>query len=279
MQRRTIRSGLVAGVMLFSTVLAGPANANHPVIVEGNCFGDGSGMTATGLQRTVVPPGTCGDHDGDGRIGRSEDDDGDNTFGTINAAVDSVAHNGRVVIVASGTFPEQVTLQPVERASLTLEAARGVDANIDAVVQGEAGGAERSSVPGIIIDGCGDCRVVVRNITTRNWTEGIRVKGMSHAVLENINADGNLNFGIRVRGGSQVVVEKSSVTATGHRKDANGAGEANPGTGIKFTKNARGLVTKTIVSGSEAAGIDVHRRRVDRVSLRLFDNNPNRILR
>ena len=43
--------------------------ANHPVIVEGNCLGDGT------AQRTIVPPGTCGDYDGDGRIGTAEDSD------------------------------------------------------------------------------------------------------------------------------------------------------------------------------------------------------------
>lgn len=279
MQRHTTMAALVASLLVFGTLLAAPASANHPVLVEGNCFGRGSGETATGLQRMVVAPGTCGDYDGDGRIGESEDADGDNNFGTINAAVEAVAHNGRVVIVASGVFPESVVLRPVEQASLTLEASPGVDANIDAVVQGEPGGEERIQGPGILIDGCDDCRVAVRGITTRNWTDGIRVTRRSHVLLEDVNADNNLNFGIRVRGRSRVVIDDASVSGTGYRKGAAGAGEPNPGIGIKFTRYASGLISHTTVTGSEAAGIDVRQRRVNRVDLRLFDNNPNRKLR
>lgn len=279
MHARRLTTGFFATLMMIGTLLVGPASANHPVLVEGNCFGRGSGMNATGLQRGVVPPGTCGDYDGDGRIGESEDADGDNNFGTINAAVESVAHNGRVLVVSSGTFPETVVLRPVERGSLTLEASRGVDANIDAVVQGQPGGDERSRAPGILIDGCADCRVVVRHITTRNWTDGVRVRGASRAALENVTAENNLNFGFRVRGTSRVLIEDSSVTGTGYRKGGDGAGEARPGTGIKFTKHTQGLISHTTVSGSEAAGIDVRKKKVNRVALRLFDNNPNRVLR
>ena len=279
MRHRMTTAGLITSLVLASTLLAAPAGANHPVHVEGNCFGRGSGATATGLQTSAVPPGTCGDHDSDGRLGEAEDDDGDNTFGTITAAVESVAHNGRVLIVSSGTFPETVVLRPVEQASVTLEASPGVDANIDAVVQGQAGGDTRKTSPGVIIDGCAECRVVVRNITTRNWTDGIRVRGHSRALLDSVNAEGNLNFGIRVRGRSQVLIENTTVSGTGYRKDATGAGEARPGTGIKFTKRTGGLIRHTTVTGSEAAGIDVHQRRVNRVALTLFDNNPNRKLR
>lgn len=279
MRHRMTTAGLISSLVLASMLLAAPASANHPVQVEGNCFGRGSGMTATGLQSGVVPPGACGDHDGDGRIGEAEDDDGDNTFGTITAAVESVAHNGRVLIVSSGTFPETVVLQPVEQGSVTLEASPSVDANIDAVVQGQVGGETRATSPGIVINGCAECRVIVRNVTVRNWTDGIRVRGHSRALLDDVTAEGNLNFGIRVRGRSRVVVDDSTVNGTGYRKDANGAGEARPGTGIKFTRHAGGVISHTTVTGSEAAGIDVHQRRVNRVALTLFDNSPNRKLR
>lgn len=141
---------LAAGTL----VTAAPASANHPVQVEGNCFGPGSGMAATGLQTSPVPPNSCGDYDGDGNIGAAEDGDGDNNYGTISAALDAVGQNGRVTIVTSGAFPEVVRLNPVDGANVSLVAAPGVDANIDAVVQGNAGSGDRQNAPGIIIDGC-----------------------------------------------------------------------------------------------------------------------------
>ena len=150
-------------------VLASPASANHPVFVEGNCFGPGAGATATGLQQSPVPAGTCGDYDGDRRIGAAENEDGDNSYGTIRAAA-AVANNGLVTVVANGTFPEVVRLKPTNGANITLQAAPGVQANIDAVVQGQPNGEFRANRPGIIVDGCDDCRVTVRNVVTRNWT-------------------------------------------------------------------------------------------------------------
>lgn len=173
-----------ATASVVGLAMVGPAWANHPVFVEGNCFGPGAGMAATGLQTSPVPAGTCADYDGDGNIGEAEDDDGDNNYGTIGAAVEAVANNGRVTVVANGTFPETVMLAPTEGANLTLEAAPGVDANIDAVVQGDPGSADRQAAPGIVIDGDHDTRVTVRNLMTRNWTDGVLVKGYSHAALD-----------------------------------------------------------------------------------------------
>ncbi|HWT02475.1 MAG TPA: hypothetical protein VN256_19640, partial [Pyrinomonadaceae bacterium] len=57
--------------------------ANHPVLVEGNCDEPAPGTTII-----TGPAGTCGDYDGDGRIGTAEDTDGaDRIFGTLNAAL------------------------------------------------------------------------------------------------------------------------------------------------------------------------------------------------
>src|ERR1051325_7377766 len=53
----------------------------HTVLVEGNCDSPVPGTT-------LVASGTCGDYDGDGRIGTAEDTDGaDRIFGTINAGL------------------------------------------------------------------------------------------------------------------------------------------------------------------------------------------------
>ena len=57
---------IAAGFLLA----AATAWANHPVFVEGNCMVPPFGFHNSG----VVPVGgTCGDFDGDGRIGTAED--------------------------------------------------------------------------------------------------------------------------------------------------------------------------------------------------------------
>jgi len=260
-------------------VIAPPAWANHPVFVEGNCFGPGMGDTATGLRQSPVEPGTCGDYDGDGRIGMAEDNDGDNNFGTINAALTAVAQNGRVTIVANGTYGEVVTINPVQRANVTLEAAPGVSANIDAVVQGDPGSTARQQSPGIIVDGCRRCRVTVRNIVTRNWTDGVQARGFSHLHLDQVISENNLNYGIRARNRSKVSISDSQVNASGFRKNTAGVGEPNPGIGVEFTDHSRGSIVESSITGSARAGINVEsqawRMPLEVRDVQLFDNNPN----
>src|SRR6185436_12182254 len=115
-KRKTLRIAtlFVAAMAFFGAALLVGSNnavANHPVLVEGNCDSPVPGTT-------LVSPGTCGDYDGDGRIGTAEDTDGaDRIFGTINAAMGpgtgaaagtGANHNGLVKIVASGRFAESV---------------------------------------------------------------------------------------------------------------------------------------------------------------------------
>lgn len=241
--RITIKGVLVAtaAASMVSLGLAAPALANHPVFVEGNCFGP-----AAGLQRGTVHTGTCGDYDGDGKIGTAEDADGDNNYGTIGAAVTAVANNGKVTIVANGTFPETVTLAPAAGANITLEGAPGVDANIDAVVQGDPGNAGRQMAPGIIINGADDTRVTVRNVMTRNWTEGVLVKGQSHATLDQVRAENNLTYGILVRESAKVAISDADISASGFRKNAAGVSTPKPGIGIEFEDNATGSIWKVL---------------------------------
>lgn len=259
-------------IVAMGALGAAGAYANHPVLVEGNCFGPGQGATATGLQ--TVPPvaGTCGDYDGDGLIGTDEDNDGDNNFGSIGAALAAVAQNGRVTIVTSGTFAEGVTINPMDGGNVTLEAAPGVDANIDAVVQGNAGSGARQGAPGIVIDGCASCRVTVRNVMTRNWTEGVRIVGHSHATLDAVRAENNLKFGIRATYRARVAISDSDINATGFRKGGAGVGTPHPGIGIAFQGGAKGSIYNTSVTGSFAQGI-VGRVKVKDVQT--FDNGDD----
>jgi hypothetical protein len=226
-----------------------------------------------------VEPGTCGDHDGDGLIGHAEDEDLDNNFGTIGAALAAVADNGTVTVVEDGTYPEAVRLRPVEGASVTLQGAEGVTATIDAVVQGQAGNAERADQPGVYIKGCGACRVTMRNVTVRNFARGVTVHGASRVLLDRVRADGNLHFGIKVVDQARVAVRGAVVTANGFRKDSAGVAEARPGTGIFIARNAGASIVSSTVSSNRAAGIKARREDVTIRRTQVFGNDPNYALR
>ena len=272
--RLPLAVGAVTAAVLGLTV--SPALANHPVFVEGNCFGPGAGAAATGLRTSPVPAGTCGDVDGDGRIGAAEDADGDNSYGTIMAAVNAVANNGKVTVVANGTYPEVVTLAPTNSASMTLEAAPGVDANIDAVVQGQAGNGPRQASPGIIINGDDTSRVTVRNIMTRNWTAGIEVRGVSHATIDDVRAESNVTYGINVLDRAKVAISGSDINASGVRRGATGPTAPDPGAGIEFEGTSRGDVYDTSITGSRGAGLAVEDSAQVKVrDVQSFDNRPN----
>jgi hypothetical protein len=274
-------AGLGAALALLLTLAgAAPAAANHPVMVEGNCD---SPMPGT----TMVTPGSCGDFDGDGRIGTAEDEDGpDRIFGTITAALGAgmfgmtatgANQNGRVVIVTSGRFPEQVMITAAN-GNVILEAAPGVDANIDAVVQGIDGNAARQGQSGIIINAPANRYVTVRNVTVRNWATGIEVKGASRATLEDVRLDSNVAYGILAGDTARLVVANSQVNASGLRTAPMVDNMARPGIGIGFEGQSSGLVAFTTVTGSVAAGIanaTGHAGAVTVQNVVLFDNNPN----
>ena len=273
--RRTIGSALILVLLAATMLLASPALANHPVVVEGNCFGPGTGATATGLRKSPVEPGSCGDYDGDGLIGAAEDNDMDNQFGTITAAVAAVAHNGTVTIVEDGTFPEAVRLAPRKGASLTLVAAPGVSAIIDAVVQGEAGNADRAAQFGVIVSGCARCRITLRNVTTRNFAKGVVVRGPTRALLDRVRAEGNLDHGILAIDTARVSIRNAAVNATGFRKDANGVAVTKRGTGVRVAERAALSIADSTVANNRGTGISARRYRIQILRTQVFGNRPN----
>jgi pectin methylesterase-like acyl-CoA thioesterase len=189
---------------------------NHPVLVEGN------GLNPPAGNPGPVLPGTCGDYDGDTRIGTAEDLDGDRVFGTLTAALGGgtgANQNGSVIIVTSGVFAEVVTITAVN-GNVTLEAAPGVEADIDAVLQGDPGSGGRQNAPGIIVDAPDDRRVIIRNVRSRNWTTGIQVRGRSHVTIESVRVENNTNWGIHLLDEAQGTTSESEVSATGHRVGA-----------------------------------------------------------
>lgn len=271
---------LVIGTLLLLTGGTVSVLANHPVLVEGNCNNPPAGNPGP------VTAGTCGDYDGDGRIGTAEDNDGDRVFGTINAAngAAGINNNGTITIVTSGTFPEIVRIT----GNVTLQAAPGVDANLDAVLQGDPGSGARQNSPGIIVNSPANRYVVIRNILSKNWTSGIQINGDSRVAIESSRFENNVNYGIEVTGNARVTIAKSEVHATGFRLNpATGdfptVARPMPGKGIEFADNSSGTVFFTTVSGSFAAGISDQtgngngngNGNVCAYLVNVFDNSPN----
>lgn len=265
---------IVAGWLVVS---AGQAEANHPVLVEGNCLNPPAGNPGP------VTPGTCGDYDGDGNIGTAEDNDGDRVFGTINAALNDATtganQNGSVTIVTSGVFAEQVTITAAN-GNVTLEAAPGVEANVDAVLQGDPGTTDRQNQPGIVVDAPFDRHVSIRNIMSRNWTSGFLIRGGSRVTLDGVTAENNTDYGVEVRGRARVAISNSSVQATGRRVSPAGdfprANDPDPGKGIEYEGRSSGTVCFSTVTGSFDAGIS-ERGRADVIvsHVNVFDNRPD----
>ena len=259
--RRWLPCMLMLSVIGLALMNGSSVSANHPVLVEGNCDSPVPGTT-------LVEKGTCGDFDGDGRIGTAEDTDGaDRIFGTLNAAVGPGTGasagtggnlNGRVIIVTSGRFAETLVLTPAGAAAsgnLEIEAAPGVEANIDAVLQGDPAGnntARQNSV-GIFIDWPPSGTVTLRNLTIRNYLEGVRATNNSRVYLDNCRVQHNRDYGLRAVGGARLTVNNSQITSTGRRVPV--SGPATPGHGISFEFLSGGLVANSVIANSVGAAL------------------------
>lgn len=255
--RRLLPFAATAIILGLAVWGAPPTSANHPVLVEGNCDSPVPGTT-------LVTSGTCGDYDGDTRIGTAEDTDGaDRIFGTLNAAIGpgtgaaagtGANFNGRVIIVASGRFPELINFST--GSHLQIEAAPGVEANIDAVLQGDPAGGNnvRQESIGLTVNIDSGASVILRNLTIRNFKTGMRVTGAGRILVDDCRFDNNLDYGIQVLGTTGLVVETSRITGTGRR-----VGTANNttllGHGINVGDAAGAVINKSIIINSKGAGI------------------------
>ncbi len=261
--RRLLLPGVLTLLAIAITILTGGnVSANHPVLVEGNCD---SPMPGT----TLVTPGTCGDFDGDGRIGTAEDTDGaDRIFGTINAALGpgtgaaagtGANFNGRVLIVASGRFAEQVSISSPTTGNVQLEAAPGVDADIDAVLQGDPAGGNitRQNGIGILVDMPGNGTVTLRNLTVRNFQVGLQSQNKSRINIDNCRFDNNRDFGLRALLTSRLTINDTKITSTGFRVGAGVINTPSPntGNGIQFEASSGGYISNTVIANSFGAAI------------------------
>jgi Right handed beta helix region len=284
---RAARLGAFA--LLAATLFVGAAfwgapatSANHPVLVEGNCDSPVPGTvnvpTVPGVGGSTSG-GICGDFDGDGRIGTAEDTDGaDRIFGTINAALGpgtgaaagtGANQNGRITIVESGRFSEIIYIGQnitgpggpgiAVPGNVTLEAAPGVSAVIDAVFQGDPVGGnnsrQNSTGISIVYQSNGGSRVVVlRNLTIRNFNIGVFITNNSRVHIDDCNLENNFTHGIRVSGTSRVMVTNTQVTATGFRVGTV-APEVNGGQGLAVEQSAQVRIANSDFTHNGGFGI------------------------
>jgi parallel beta-helix repeat protein len=261
--RFTFLACLMLALAFFATSWnTSDVSANHPVLVEGEQ-----------------------DFDGDGLLGADENNDSasDQVFGTINAALAGTNaganQNGVVVVVTSGRFLESVTITGAN-GNVTLEAAPGVSAMVEAVRAGDANNGMRQTLPGIVVNSPANRIVTVRNMVSRNWTDGIQVMGASRAIIDSCRVENNTNFGIHVLGSAKVTVSNSTIASSGFRSGAAPANNnPNPGIGIGFEGSSTGTVAFSTISGSTMAGISnkssAGNKAVGVLSVNAFDNNPN----
>ncbi len=257
---------LITGAGIWTKTLV---SANHPVLVEGE-----------------------EDFDRDGNLGVAEDTDGDDRiFGTITAALAAANgganQNGRITIVTSGRFHEQLNITNAN-GNTTIEAAPGVEATIDAVGTGTRAlqfpgstNALRQGLPGIVINSPANRYVTLRNLVVRNWLTGIQVSGSSRVTMDNVRLEGNVNHGIFVTDDSRVLIAHSVVSSTGYRVGATGdfpgTSTPAPGNGITFDKTSRGVVSDTILTGNFGFGLffSTSPVLVDTENVTTFDNGNN----
>jgi parallel beta helix pectate lyase-like protein len=265
-QRWMAFSATMIGAFLFMSLFVGNnVSANHPVLVEGNCDSPVPGTTL------VTVAGTCGDYDGDGRIGTAEDTDGaDRIFGTLRAALGpgtgaaagtGANHNGTITIVASGRFAETLFIGNqgfvagegvANPGNVTIQAAPGVEAALDAVLQGDpaGGNATRQNGDGIdIYYNSSGGKVVLRNLTIRNYSWGIYATLNSRVTVDNCRFENNLNYGIQAVSSAQVFVIGSRFASTGFRIGGPST-VASPGHAISYEGAASGEVAQTQITGS-----------------------------
>ncbi|HEX8162412.1 MAG TPA: right-handed parallel beta-helix repeat-containing protein [Pyrinomonadaceae bacterium] len=277
----------VALTLLVGTSLWGgvKVSANHPVLLEGNCDSPVPGTTI------VNTPGTCGDFDGDGRIGTAEDTDGaDRIFGTLTAALGpgtgaaagtGANNNGTILIVTSGRFSEAPIAigNPVTGFSngvanpgnVTIEAAPGVIANIDAVLQGDpvGGNTDRQQRAAFQVNypsASADRAVTFRNLSFRNWQEAIGIPGYGNVLIDNCRFENNLGAGVNINGFANVVVARSQFQANG-RRVGGPASAPSPGDGIAVNGNPNVRIFETTFTMNAGAGIRNNTGVAGKVSL------------
>jgi hypothetical protein len=145
---------------------------------------------------------------------------------------------------------------------VTIQAAPGVVAEIDAVLQGDPAGGNtaRQNQTGIVIyyfpnSGVSDRTVTLRNLVIRNFTQGIGTFGDNTILIENCRIENNIKAGINVTGSHKMVIARSVISGNGRRIGAGVSTTPNPGDGLIVAEGASAKIFDTVFSNNVAAGI------------------------
>jgi len=175
--------------------------------------------------------------------------------------------NGRIIIVTSGRFAETLYIgnnspDPAVGSSspghVTIEAAPGVYADLDAVLQGDPAGGNgtRQGRPGIQINylpAFSGRVVTLRNLTIRNYQTGVLAMGSSRVIIDNCRFENNLSSNILAGGSADVVVSNSLIESAGFRIGT--ANSSGVGRGVVVTNDAKMRLMETTISNNKGAGI------------------------
>lgn len=113
--------------------------------------------------------------------------------------------------------------------------------------------------------------VILRNLTIRNFLEGVQIKGNSHVLIDNCVFENNRDYGIHVLGNARVTVLNTRVLGTGRRIPVSGS--PSPGNGIDFASTTKGRLADVTVMMSIGIGIVSPAGRVQGFHLTSFDND------
>jgi len=169
-----------------------------------------------------------------------------------------------------------MTTGPALNGVTIIEAAPGVRANIDAVLQGDAGNATRQAGNGITINSPDTDRIVIlRNLAIRNYQVGLQVTGNSRVICEDCRFDSNVVANVMASGNARLTLTGCDVRAGGMRFNP-GRATPSPGDGVAFAGTASGLISDCTIAGNFAAGVRNASAAVIQVlKSAVFDNTPN----
>jgi hypothetical protein len=140
---------------------------------------------------------------------------------------------------------------------VTIQAAPGVSAEINAVLQGDVAGNNNVRQEGVGIDvfaASPDNKIILRNLTIRNYATGLRLQANSRVTIENCRFENNRDYGIQVLNTARLEAKGLRIAATGFRvSTANNT--TTFGHGISFEGNSAGTVFHSQITGSFGAAI------------------------
>ncbi|HEX5706959.1 MAG TPA: right-handed parallel beta-helix repeat-containing protein, partial [Pyrinomonadaceae bacterium] len=146
----------------------------------------------------------------------------------------------------------------INPGNVTIEAAPGVIANIDAVLQGDpaGGNALRQGSNGITVAYSSAFRVVtLRNLVIRNFNNGILVAGIARVNIDNCRLENNIANNISLIDNANVAITNTQSVGAGLRIGPSVPTAPNPGYGLVLRNNARANVMNSSFTNNQGAGL------------------------